>query len=194
MTLAQGLGQTIYFSDRPERIVGTSPTTTFLAGLGFSAENPPNAALVVEPLPSETDIAVVELFNPVYDEATHTATYDVKALAEWRDALGVGLTEEPADLAALGSSFGAAHLFIDDCSNANIVCLGGPSGGAVGTFSNQAMCWNYLTCMPCEPYGHTQPNECATYSYWNDKCNQTFAWCRQSCTNYLVGASYNSGC
>ena len=37
-------------------------------------------------------------------------------LAEWEDALGVGFTEAPADLAALAPSFGAAHLFIDDCA------------------------------------------------------------------------------
>ncbi len=47
LTLEQGLGQTIYFSDRPERLVGASPTPQFLAGLGFPPDNPPNAALVV---------------------------------------------------------------------------------------------------------------------------------------------------
>ena len=58
---------------------------------------------------------MVELFNPAYDEATHTATYEVAVLEEWEDELGVGFTETPADLAALGRAFGAAHLFIDDC-------------------------------------------------------------------------------
>jgi hypothetical protein len=63
LTLEAGLGQTIYFSDRPERIVGATPTPQFLAGLGFPDDNPPNAALVVETGPGETDIAVVELFT-----------------------------------------------------------------------------------------------------------------------------------
>jgi hypothetical protein len=117
LTLEQGLGQTIYFSDRPERIVGTAPTPEFLAGLGFAEENPPNAALVVEPAPGETGIAVIELTNSAYDEATHTATYDVKVLQAWEESLEMGFFQVPADLTEFGESFGAAHLFIDDCSD-----------------------------------------------------------------------------
>ena len=56
-----GLGQTLYFSDRPDRIVGTSPTSQFLQALGFTPDDPPNAALVLENASGETDIAVVEL-------------------------------------------------------------------------------------------------------------------------------------
>ena len=63
LTLEAGTGQTIYFSARPERLVGTNPTPQFLEGLGFSEDNPPNAALVVETAPGETDIAVVELLT-----------------------------------------------------------------------------------------------------------------------------------
>ncbi len=48
LTLEQGLGHTVYFSDRPDRIVGATPTPQFLQGLGFPDDNPPNAALVVE--------------------------------------------------------------------------------------------------------------------------------------------------
>ncbi len=66
LTLEHGLGQTIYFADRPSRDVGAVPTPEFLDGLGFPEDNPPNAALVVETAPGETDIAVVELFNPNY--------------------------------------------------------------------------------------------------------------------------------
>ena len=48
LTLEQGLGHTIYFSDRPDRIVGAPRPPQFLEGLGFPDDNPPNAALVVE--------------------------------------------------------------------------------------------------------------------------------------------------
>jgi len=82
VTLEQGLGQTIYFSDRPDRLVGTTPTDHFLANLGFPDDNPPNAALIVERGPNDTDLAVVELFAPRYDVATHTATYDVQVLQQ----------------------------------------------------------------------------------------------------------------
>ena len=48
VTLDHGLGQTVYFTDRPERIVGVTPTAKFLADFGLSEGDPPNAALVVE--------------------------------------------------------------------------------------------------------------------------------------------------
>jgi hypothetical protein len=38
---------TIAFSDRPERVVGQAPLQKFLEGLGFSPENPPNAAIEI---------------------------------------------------------------------------------------------------------------------------------------------------
>ncbi len=101
---------------RPARAPRRSePDAQFLAGLGFPPDNPPNAALVVETAAGATEIAVVELFTPAYDEATHTATYEVAVLEEWENALGVGLTQTPNDLAAFGETFGAAHLFIDGC-------------------------------------------------------------------------------
>ncbi len=44
LTLTGGAAETVYFSDRPERITGTVPTTQFLDELGFTPDNPPNAA------------------------------------------------------------------------------------------------------------------------------------------------------
>ena len=197
LTLEQGLGQTVYFSDRPERIVGTAPTPQFLEGLGFAPDNPPNAALVVETAPGDTEIAVVELTNSAYETMTHTATYDVKVLAEWENELGVGLTETPTDLAAFGDSFGAAHLFIDDCSNADIVCHAehDVDGPEVHTYANQGMCYNYGMCMPCEPYGNTQPDRCQTEYYWRGRCNAEVPACKNDCMATLFGGSiWNMGC
>jgi hypothetical protein len=122
LTLEQGLGQTIYFSDRPERIVGAVPTPDFLAGLGFPDDNPPNAALVLEAGPGNEDIAVVELFNPRYDIDSHTATYDIQVL-QHDERLGMTFQEEPTDLAQLHPTFGAAHLFIDDCADGTVTCV-----------------------------------------------------------------------
>lgn len=78
--LEQGIGQTLYFSDRPERIVGASPTPDFLRGLGFSDNNPPNAAILLDAGNGTQEIAVVELFNPRYDEESQAATYDLQVL------------------------------------------------------------------------------------------------------------------
>ena len=91
VTLQDGVGATIFFSDRPDRIVGTTPTDQFLDGLGFLEDNPPNAAMVVETAPGETDIAVVELFNPVYDPETFGVTYDVEVLATLAAVCGNGV-------------------------------------------------------------------------------------------------------
>ncbi len=65
VTLEHGLGQTLYFADRPSRDVGAVPTERFLRGLGFPDDNPPNAAIVVDDGNGGTDIAVVELRNPL---------------------------------------------------------------------------------------------------------------------------------
>lgn len=95
VTLNQGTGQTISFGDRPSRDVGVTDTPEFLEGLGFSDDNPPNAALIVETESGETDIAVVELFNPTYDPETRGVTYEVEVLDAWQEDLDLGLREEP---------------------------------------------------------------------------------------------------
>ena len=48
LTLEGHPGGTVYFTDRPERVFGEAPTERFLEGLGFGAEDPPNAALVAQ--------------------------------------------------------------------------------------------------------------------------------------------------
>src|SRR4051812_33176550 len=55
LTLFGASNQTIYFSDRPERIVGTVPTDRFLGALGFTPNEPPNAAAVVQTPEGERD-------------------------------------------------------------------------------------------------------------------------------------------
>ncbi|HEV2528251.1 MAG TPA: hypothetical protein VGT61_07390, partial [Thermomicrobiales bacterium] len=128
----------------------------------------------------------VELFAPVYDAATHTATYEVEVLANWETSTELGFTQAPSDLAAVAPSFGAAHLFIDDCADSYIICEN-PSlwdfmeeepGLRWMGFDGQGMCWNYGFCMPCEPYGHVQPDQCATYYHWRDRCNAEWNYCQ----------------
>jgi hypothetical protein len=188
LTLEQGLGQTIYFSDRPERTVGAGPTAEFIEGLGFQPDNPPNAALVLSRDAETTDIAVVELFNPAYDPANSTATYDVKNLKAYEEAMGISFAELPTDLAALPAAFGTAHLFIDDCADGTVTCTSNntdypcPGADAVcGSFGPMGYCydWSSPGCWPCEPYDHLNPTAPKVYSYWIDKCNRTFASCNQ---------------
>jgi hypothetical protein len=72
--------QTIAFSDRPERVVEHVPMQKFLDGLGFSPENPPNAAVEILEGNKSEDVIVVELFDPVYDAANQTLQYNVSVL------------------------------------------------------------------------------------------------------------------
>ena len=195
VTLDQGTGQTIYFADRPARDVGVTETPRFLEGLGFVEDNPPNAALLVETAPGETDVAVVELFNPTYDPTDRGVTYDVEVLETWRDDLELGLQEEPADLASFAPAFSAAHLLIDDCPRAYIMCQDIRTERFVSRFPNVPYCWAYdhNVCMPCEPYLSGEPTRCATKDWWTTKCNAQFpdkcqGWCKAT---FSVPASNN---
>ena len=64
LTLSGISSQTVYFSDRPERIVGTTDTAQFLENLGFTPINPPNAAAVVRTPEGERDVLVVRGSTP----------------------------------------------------------------------------------------------------------------------------------
>lgn len=192
LTLEHGLGQTIYFSDRPERIVGAAPTADFLKGLGFPVDNPPNAALVLEAAPGDTDFAVVELFNPRYDASSQTATYDVQFLKDYEKALGMSFAEQPKDLSELHSQFGAAHLLIDDCADARVACCSQWDNYSlycvnpyVGYFPSMGYCWDSWAwhCTPSVPYCHhgESGDLGVTYEYWAKKCNEQFPVCNGIC-------------
>jgi len=72
---------TIFFSDRPERIVGHEPTEVFVAQWGVGensfADNPPNAALSILTGPEPQEI-ILELMNPRLED--NALSYDVKVL------------------------------------------------------------------------------------------------------------------
>ena len=164
LTLEGHTGNTVYFSDRPERIFGEAPTDQFLAGLGFSPDNPPNAALVTNDAEGNEDILVVELLNPVYDADAGSVTYGVNLLSDYEGGLDfVASRQQDEDLAP---RFGTASLFIDDCPTiANCYngaeSVGPVPGGPIGT------CWKWsdVSCEPCN--GNSE-------GYYDDLCNQTY--------------------
>lgn len=182
VTLAQGLGQTIVFTDRPSRDVFTTPTPVFLNGLGFDVDNPPNAALLLDAGDGTTDIAVIELFNPSYDEATHTATYDIAVLANWQNDLELGFQEEPVDLANVAAEFGATHLFIDGCSG-SYPCVWWSEGhpDTKGYLQNvpATYWWNKGKCVP-DGTAETRTLD-EVDAYWAAKCNEAFPACEGRC-------------
>jgi hypothetical protein len=193
LTLEGGSGQTIFFSDRPDRVVGAEPTQDFLDTLGFPEDDAPNAALIIKNADETTDIAVIELFAPVYDEVTQGVTYEIEVLENWDEEMDLGLQEAPADLAALEPSFGAAHLFIDgilDCPDSDLICYpngGGWQNGGVGRIPNadhDGFCVSSGTwfCYPC-----SSP---AAGGNWADECNRRFDSCGGDCT-YFPGCTSN---
>jgi hypothetical protein len=170
-------GRTIAFSDRPERIVASVPTSGFLEGLGFTPTNAPNAALVFEPSPGVTDVIVVELLNPRYDPEGKTLSYDVRILDEFVGDQAMGFREVARHPDPAGEEFGVSHLFIDDCADLNDCYFGenyiGPiPGGSVGT------CWSWDNWL-CKP---DNPN-CGGLSgeYYDNLCNQTYTECYDGC-------------
>ncbi len=148
LTLTGVAENTAYFSDRPERITGLAPNQPFLDGLGFTVENPPNAAIVAQTDSGEQDVLVVQLFNPVYDAATATLVYDARILADYGGRGLAHLAQQQTDY-ELAASFGEGSLFIDDChdiggDNCYFQC---ENEGSV----NSGQCWSRSswTCNPC---------------------------------------------
>jgi hypothetical protein len=151
LTLKGVAPQTTAFSDRPERIVVQVPMQKFLDGMCFGPENGPNAALEILDANEEEDVAVVELFDPVYDAANKTLKYNVSILEQPDHSYAV--FNERAD-EALPETFGPAALFIDDCPDGTLDCCktyhSGDCTDCAGSI--QISCcwrWSHLMCLPC---------------------------------------------
>ena len=73
--------KTILFSDRPDRIVKSISTLKFIGnwstGEDSFAVDAPNAVLVIDENEGQQDVAIVELFNPVYDSDKQALMYQV---------------------------------------------------------------------------------------------------------------------
>ena len=179
LTLEGHTGLTVYFSDRPDRIVGATPTDQFLDTLGFSPMNPPNAALVGE-FASGQGVVVLELIKPNYDPATGSLTYGAEVLGGYRgENLAPVLAEQVKE--RLPAEFGPAALFIDDCPAITscyeetpeddyslIAYLGPVPGGPYPEcYTASGGCW------PCD-YTSLDPLTALCKSHYN--CAMCYAW------------------
>jgi hypothetical protein len=167
--------QTVAFSDRPERIVVQAPMQKFLDGLCFSPQNGPNAALEILGAAENEDVAVVELFDPVYDAANQTLKYNLSLLEQ--PNLSYALFNERADK-ALPETFGPAALFIDDCEDSwESCCPRDDCGGKCKSYKT-GCCWSYndLHCISCrsDEYYVTQCAEKFGDEYASCVTNQCF--------------------
>jgi hypothetical protein len=178
LTLEGHTGLTVYFSDRPDRVVGATPTGAFLDGFDFSPGNPPNAALVSE-FRAGQGVVVLELLTPSYDANTGTLIYGAEVLEGYA---GENLTPVLADQVAerLPAEFGPSALFIDDCpaittcwhwvvgpTHPFVLPLAPIPGGPYG------QCWNATTssCQPCD----------YTRASLDGLCNDTYSECDGNC-------------
>ena len=93
----------------------TQPTlsATGAQGPNSFAVDPPNVALVVDDDAAEQrqDLAVIELFNPVYDSEANTLRYDIVA-------------ENGTSIGGLPGEFGPSTLVIDDDPPPSPIWLG----------------------------------------------------------------------
>lgn len=188
LTLTGAAATTTYFSDRPERIVGLAPTQQFLDGLGFTPENPPNAALVTQTADGEQDILVIELDAPIYDAAAGTLTYEAKVLADYGERGLAYLARQQTDY-ELAASFGEGSLFIDDCPDSLLDgCYFADNNDWTGTWNflgyiSSGNCWNSTTwlCEPCGSYSYvcneTYPDDCNGPNGSNGGCKDDILLC-----------------
>lgn len=172
LTLSGHAGQTIHFSDRPQRNFGQVETGIFLDALGFTPDNPPNAALVVSTLGGADDILVIELLNPMYDEGADLLIYEVNILGEYAGEVLAPVADRQQD-DELATEFDHASLFIDDCMDATIACRDAHCT-FVGDLGNRGMCWNggAIQCQPCGGGWAAMAQLCdANFSACDGRCN-----------------------
>lgn len=176
LTLSGHPGQTVGFSDRPKRDFGQVDTASFLEMVGFTPENPANAAIVVSTPAGEDDVLVVELLNPVFDDAAGLLIYEANILGEYA---GDGLTPiaDRQDDAELASEFDHVSLFIDDC----------PDASSCYAYTSRTA-WTNIGPIPGGPYGYCwswDPPGCypchTTVDDLKSKCNQQYAQCNNNC-------------
>ena len=158
LTLENVAPQTIFFSDRPERIVGQVENQPFLDGMCFTEENPPNAAIVVLDADENEDVAVVELFDPVYNAEAKTLRYRALVLQEPDHSYAE--YNERHD-GTMPESFGSAALFIDGCPARGVLCM---KEDAVDILCGTA------ACCTCWDWGCGFQSDCCSQGRCNDHC------------------------
>jgi hypothetical protein len=138
LTLEGVAGNTTYFSDRPERIVGQAPMEEFLSGLGFSPENPPNAALEMLESDGSVELVVLELFEPAYHSESNTLEYTASILEQPNHSYAIFNERHDNEVP---QCFNTSALFIDDCSDKNVKCM--KSDGSLCGWTTCCTCWSF---------------------------------------------------
>jgi hypothetical protein len=109
LTLNQPAPDVTVFTDRPVRSASTEPLAGFVDQWderGF-AQDPPNAALVLDQEPDDSDTAIFKLADPSYDKGSGTVSYTATHVNGGTSSLPSDEHIDPPP------TFGDAHLFID---------------------------------------------------------------------------------
>jgi hypothetical protein len=128
LTLTGASPDVTKFTDRPVRQASSEPLADFVeswSSRGF-AEDPPNAALVIDQQEENADTSVFELADPSYDQASGDVTYRATHIDG-----GTAALPNPDEDALPPDKFGQAHLFIDPGATPSIdfsLSVEGPPG------------------------------------------------------------------
>jgi hypothetical protein len=111
LTLLAPVGETVYFSDQPERIAGVVASDALWQVLGPETAKPLHAALILD-RPAGDQVVALELVDGSAD-AAGTVTYTVRVLPD-TSALGFDLTQSATPLTDVTDAFdfGPSHLFV----------------------------------------------------------------------------------
>ena len=140
---------TIFFSDRPAKDTGFAPMQKFIDGFLWGPINPPNAAVMLKNETAESDVVVVELTAPRYDEANQTLTYRARLIKDYAFRSEWGLDPVSKADPSIPESFGQVMIAIDDCP-CSYLRVG---SDCPETNHCRNSCWKWgweiSGCMPC---------------------------------------------
>jgi hypothetical protein len=159
LTMTDVVPYTIYFADRPARDVGLAPMDKFLKGFDFGVNNPPNAAIILPDENGTSDMVVVELTKPQYNNTTQTVTYNAKLLKDYsfkHEFKSGWLQDHMSEVdSAIPERFGTVEVVIDGCP---CQCVGKGAGCDATCGRNSCFTRHAFSCQPCggcckPPYG-----------------------------------------
>lgn len=158
LTITDVVPYTVGFADRPARDVGFAPMDAFLKAFDFGFDYP-NAAIILPEENETSDMVIVELTNPQYNNATQTLTYKARLLKEYSFRSGWLEDQRSKVDASIPEKFGRVVLVIDGCP-CNVVSPAACSNGC----RNQ--CWHWKHPFGCSPCGG-----CCNHPWSENNCN-----------------------
>jgi hypothetical protein len=143
LTMIDVVPYTVFFADRPAHDVGFAPMDKFLNGFRFGASNPPNAAIILPDENEKSDMVIVELTNPQYNNTTGTLTYTASLLKDYSFE-SVWFQDQKSKVdSSIPEIFGRVILVIDDCDCGPVV------SGCDSSCRDSCWNWKQFRCAPC---------------------------------------------